>query len=351
MTAIGGSIDGRIDHSSTEDVQQGHPTQAPNRTSGGHDANSLSDHGSSTNSASGCPSDHGRSSTTNSSNGYADIEKEVNERLMADPDYVELKASLEKSKNLEDLFLLVDQYTGLCPDGQIEWGNIVALVNDHNANPAARAAAQFFFDNPKIWRAIADNGNWSKTEKAQDYVAGLKAQLKAMKEAVKTEVKAEHGLDGQANPGAVPGNQTGQTGQSGQTGQAGSSSTTATADAQQANAANEAKAKKEAAAAAIMKEAGEALPKPSPSQFSGLEGASENMNNMIGWGESEIDRLTSLMAKTDDPAVLKQLENQINNMTRRMQQMTALMNQLMTMMQNISKMYSDIAMNAVRNMR
>ena len=100
-----------------------------------------------------------------------------------------------------------------------------------------------------------------------------------------------------------------------------------------------------------MAQAGEALPKPPPSQFSGLEGASENLNNMVGWAEAETDRLTTLMGQTDDPAVLKQLEAKINQMSRRMQQMTALMNQIMTAMQNISKMYSDIAMNSVRNMK
>jgi hypothetical protein len=83
----------------------------------------------------------------------------------------------------------------------------------------------------------------------------------------------------------------------------------------------------------------------------GLEGAYENSNNLLGWAETEMDRLNGLLAQTDNPAIQKEIENKMNQLTRRMQSITAMITQLATMMSNISKMYSDIAMNSVRNMK
>jgi hypothetical protein len=91
--------------------------------------------------------------------------------------------------------------------------------------------------------------------------------------------------------------------------------------------------------------------KPEPSKLSGLEGAQENMNNMLGWSESELDRLTKMFSQTTDPAAQKQIENQMNTINRRMQQISNMMTQIMNMISNLSKMWSDISMNSIRNMK
>lgn len=92
-------------------------------------------------------------------------------------------------------------------------------------------------------------------------------------------------------------------------------------------------------------------PRPEMSHGGGLEGAQDNMTKTLGWCEQEIDRLTELMGKTSDPAVQKQLEMKINRLTRQLQSVTAMINQISTLISNLSKMWSDIAMNAIRNIR
>jgi hypothetical protein len=249
---------------------------------------------------------------------HKDVEEMTEDRCRENPEYVALQDKLAACEGLEEMFLLIDKNVGWRDDGIVLMSDILALVNDTNQpNTKLRESAKWLNDHRDVLFALKKGDDRIGLHDVQNFIAGMKAELKGMKDVARAEVKEEMGIK--------TGTQTGAT------------QSAATAGSPEG--------------AAIMTEAGQALPKPVPSQMSGLEGASENLNNMIGWGESEIDRLTTLMGKTDDPAVLKQLENKINQMSRRMQQMTALMNQIMTAMQNISKMYSDIAMNSVRNIR
>lgn len=296
---------------------------------GNENSATASDHSNSQAGADTCPTAGGREVTSTVPLTHDEIERATEERLMQDPEYRELKERSELCKDLLDMVLLVDANTGLVTsDGSIELANVKWLLNSDD--PKVQAAAKFLNEHMDIWREIAGTDNWTGTDAVKAFIAGMKDQLKSMRATARGEIKAEDAARVGAAATAAGAAATGQTGGTGQA--AGASQTAADPKA-------------------LLAEADQALPKPAPSQFSGLEGASENLNNMVGWAEAEMDRITKLMGKTDDPAVLKQLEMKINQMSRRMQQMTALMNQIMTAMQNISKMYSDIAMNSVRNMR
>lgn len=303
-------------------VHEGMPVKAPkvpaaDNSVGGHDTTHQSGGGS--------PTLGAREAATQRHN---EIEQMTEERLASNPEYQDLKTKFDTWKDVEADFALIDGNTLGKNDGKIDLAALQALSGDENANQAARDAANRLLNNRAIWNELASgldghNDNLVGIDDVRRFVAGMKAGLKEMRSSARAEVTAELG----PAPNAQPATSTAATGAAAATAGPGSDPK------------------------AIMVEAGNALPKPAPSQFSGLEGASENLNNMVGWAEAETDRLTTLMGKTDDPAVLKQLETKINQMSRRMQQMTALMNQVMTAMQNISKMYSDIAMNSVRNMK
>lgn len=282
-------------------------------------------------SASSSPTDGAREETKPLT--HKEIEQLSEERAMENPDYAKLKEQLESCSGLEEMFHLIDKNVGWRNDDKITMDDILALVNDTNQpNKELRAAAKWLNDHGEILSALKKDDNLIGLHDVKNFISGLKAQLKDMKDSARADIKAEHTVQTPAQTAATNAPSSGAAAN-------GAAATTTETDP------------KKLAAKAIMDEAEKSLPKPAPSQFAGMEGASENMNNMIGWAEAETDRLTTLMGKTDDPAVLKQLETKINQMSRRMQQMTALMNQLMTAMQNISKMYSDIAMNSVRNMR
>lgn len=286
-------------------------------------------------SAAGAPADGAREATEPAKAGWRSVNEEVEERLNADPEYAELKAKYETHKGMANDFAIVDQACWFGPgDGLLGLADIQSVANDPAQTPEARAAAQRLLQDMAVFNEAAAGNQQLTSSEVMTFLKNLKGELSARKAAMTEKVEGEHAKKAEQSSGSAASGQTGQAGRAGGNGQAG-----ATAEG------------KDAATQEVIAQIDQSNPKPAPSEFSGLEGATENMNNMIGWGESEIDRLTELMGKTDDPATLKKLENKINQMTRRMQQMTALMNQLATAMQNISKMYSDIAMNAVRNMR
>lgn len=287
------------------------------------------------------PTGGGREVTTSAPLGHKDIERMTEERLMEDPEYREAKEKYDLLKSIQKGLGQIDGAQGWRNDGVVELWDLEELMKRSDVPDGAKQAAAVLLNDPTLWRELAGTDNQVKLSDLAGLLTTLMGSLKGMKEAVKAEVKAEVAETNAANAA---------TGTGGATGAQTTGNAAGAQSPEEAKKAEEA-AKKAADAKAIMAEADQALPKPAPSQFSGLEGASENLNNMVGWAEAEMDRLTKLMGKTDDPAVLKQLEAKINQMSRRMQQMTALMNQIMTAMQNISKMYSDIAMNSVRNMR
>lgn len=91
-------------------------------------------------------------------------------------------------------------------------------------------------------------------------------------------------------------------------------------------------------------------PRPAPSSRGGLEGAEENVSNMVTWGENEISRLSAAYQAETDPGKQATIKTRIDQLTRQMQAIVAMDNQLTTMMSNLLKMYSDMAMTAIHNM-
>ncbi len=285
--------------------------------------------------SSGTPTADAREATTAQRPTAGDVERMTDERVRTDPKFLEAEVSFHELEQAEADFRLIDGETFLGRnDNIITYNELLDIAANENASADARAAANRLIHNPSLWNQLATNlaDGVNDNKVGVNDVTRLKREAKGYMDSMRAEVKGEVKAEIAAASGAATG-----TGAAPATG-----AVPATGGKDPAA---------QARADAVMAQAGEALPKPPPSQFGGLEGASENLNNMVGWAEAETDRLTTLMGQTDDPAVLKQLEAKINQMSRRMQQMTALMNQIMTAMQNISKMYSDIAMNSVRNMK
>lgn len=274
--------------------------------------------------------DGSRNSTEPKSPGWADIQYSVDEALSRNEEYTSL------NKELQQLDQMSADTQTLLNSGSIGWDQTLTMgeiqdVAEGNFPADMKAAAKRLLANPELLDKLK-NGD----DKYTSYDIG---RLRKTFNDRRTEIRDSTDAQVRADLGAasrVPTN---------------GSPDPATGSDSAPNARTPAPTEGSKPGEAILAEAGTSLPKPPPSQQTGLEGASENINNMIGWGEQEIDRLTTLMGKTDDPAVLKQLENKINQMSRRMQQMSAMLQQIMTMMSNLSKMYSDIAMNSVRNIK
>jgi hypothetical protein len=91
---------------------------------------------------------------------------------------------------------------------------------------------------------------------------------------------------------------------------------------------------------------------PEPSKKTGADGAIENMNNGIGYTQ---DCITDIMNKMSDPNITdvqrQQLNAKLQQLQSSLQMMTNALNNFVQMMQNLAKMYSDIAMNAIRNLK
>lgn len=247
-----------------------------------------------------------RASTQPSNQGYAE---DPLARLKADPEYKEL---LEYIKAAEDFnaqagFYQIDREFGGwwgagTGDYKVDWGNIEDAAK--NGTGATKTLAQQMLKHPGLFQLLdKDKDGLLSADELRGGLAALRSQKTAMEQ--------------KAREAAAPADKNEPGPEAGEAG----------------------------------KTAGEVTPRPELSKTGGLEGASENLNNLLGWSEQELTRLTDLYAKETDPARLKQIENKMNEIQRRMQQITAMLNQVMTLMSNISKMRSDIAMNAIRNIR
>lgn len=78
---------------------------------------------------------------------------------------------------------------------------------------------------------------------------------------------------------------------------------------------------------------------------SGMAGLGQGIDNI----QTEIDGLIQQMK--DDPSRANEIQARITKLTNQVQSLTALMNQIFTMQSNLSKMLSEMAMTAIRNMR
>lgn len=269
------------------------------------------------------PSSGANEATRGQQAGYADpnadLPSVIEDRLKSDPDYQEALRRLNETSTLENDFTLVDRHTGIGPDSRIEYANLVALVNDKNADPAARAAARRLLDNTELWNAIAKGDQWVGIHDVQGLIAERKAAEKSLRESITAQVKAERGI---GTPGAGGSN--------------GTPSTDGTPS-------------KESPENADATSGSTPTPKPQPSTLPGTEGALENLANGQDWIQKEIERLSNEAAA--DPSKAPALQAKISMLQNQFQVLANLTNQLTQMMSNLTKMWSDIAMNSVRNMK
>jgi len=179
-------------------------------------------------------------------------------------------------------------------------------------------------DNPRLWAKCSANGQLLSNVEISALIDKSKAELALMRKEVETQVREDLGAPPKTSADSAAANASGSS-------SSGSPAAGAGTDP-----------KRSPAEQSIRDEIGKAAPKPDPSKMGGLEGANENANNLLGWAEGEMDRLNALLAKTDNPATQKQIENKMNQLTRRMQSITALTTQPATMISNRPKLYPDI---------
>lgn len=275
-------------------------------------SNSVGDHGSTAQAGSG-PTDGGRETTTGTKTpGYAESEQMVSERLANDPEYQELSAKLEKWKNIENDFALVDANTGLFPDGTVTLDNLRALAGDPLARADARAAANRLLSDMSVWNEISKGDNIAGTQDVMAFVAGMKAGLKTMKEAVRAEIKGE--VAAASNT-------------AGSTNAASTGSNTAVS-------------------------APQLFKPPTLSTKPGMEGAVENIKNTLTSIGDEMSQITSKLSDPNlSPADRNKLQASYNELQQLQAMLMAMYKQLQEAIANMIKMYSDVAQNSIRNMR
>lgn len=244
----------------------------------------------------------------------ADIERMAEERAMENPDYAEVVSQLAQCEGLVDKFLEIESATLISWDDVIVKGDLMPLINDVNTpNQAAREAAKFLNDHKWLWSAIAKGDDRVSLSDVKDLIASLKARRDELKGAARAEVKAElnipvAGATFQPQAGVANGTTGGTQGST-----------------------------------------GTSLPRPPPSNLPGMEGAMENLANTGDWISQQMMELSQKAAADPSKAVLYQ--QQIAQLQNQYQAITNMMNQLTQTISNLSKMWSDVAMNSIRNLK
>lgn len=86
-----------------------------------------------------------------------------------------------------------------------------------------------------------------------------------------------------------------------------------------------------------------------PSKTPGLEGAIENLGSTINSVQQQMTDLTNQL--TGDSKADAKVQGQITQLNTKLQMLMNLQSSLLTMMSNVSKLWSETAMNAIRNMK
>jgi hypothetical protein len=95
--------------------------------------------------------------------------------------------------------------------------------------------------------------------------------------------------------------------------------------------------------------AADEIPLPAPSTKPGLEGATENLANAADHLQAQMIKLAEEASKDPTKATLN--AQKIAMLQTQIQSLTNMMSQLQQMMSNMSKLWSDVAMNSVRNLK
>ena len=277
------------------------------------------------------PTSGARGSTNCDAPGYA---KDPLEELKKDPDYQDKKKLLDAAQKLENgqgLYFIDEEFGGGFEHGLGDGKINMANIEDAAKDPSSRGyqAARLLLDNPRLFSLIDADGDDLLTEgELRAFIAATKGEIQAMEKQAQESAASTNGTNGpppsdSSNTARPPGG----------------SSTNPPKESGTSETDLEKKFK-------------EMTPIPAPSNDKTLDGAAANMNNLLGWTESEISRLSELYGQAEGNTKLqKEIETRMNELTRRAQSIASMMNQIMTMLSNISKMQSDIAMNSIRNMK
>ncbi len=247
--------------------------------------------------------------------GYARTKEMVEERLADRRDYQELKTTLSQAEQLASDFALVEANSLCAGDGVLVWADILAVANDTLRPDSVRQAAARLRDNPTVWEGFAKGDNRASTGDVAAFIASLKSQMKAIRDEVSAEVKADVKAEqGAATPGPGP---------------AGANSGGAAATGQQS--------------------ATSQIPRPPPSDRPGMDGATENLANTADYLQQQMMALADEASKDPSKATLN--AQKIAMLQNQFQSVTNMMNQMTQMLSNLSKMWSDVAMNSIRNLK
>ncbi len=275
------------------------------------------------------PSSSARGMCPPAVSGYAASQQQIQAALAGDVRYQELSNAVTTGEEYLKRFANVNAHTVFNGDNAMTLGEIVAVANDKN-NPA-NADAKWLLEHAEVWSSASgldgrNPGLLTGTE-VQQYINNKKAARNARHDEVSAEVKG--------NPPAKGTKET--EGGKGKDEVAGGEVSTEGEAAQT----DEAKAPKKTA-----DEVAESVPKAPPSSKSGLDGALDNLVSGADRAERQIE------AVINDPN-LSDLEKQqkLSKLQQQQQMYMNMLNQLQSMISNTAKLWSDIAMNAVRNIR
>ncbi len=260
-------------------------------------------------------------STNNGPTGYAAVKTDIEARLADNEDYQRLGTQISKTESLMGDFsaLVALKIPGRPGESALSMDNIRAVANDPFRTPSERAAAQRLIDNPEILAKFMKGDDKASLSDCLSIVEGLRAERKAIKDQVTAEVKAERNVP---TPGVgtttspITGGTTPNPGETTPPG-----ATTPPAP-------------------------GADIPKPPPSTLPGIDGALENLGNSA-------DHLVKQMeAIANDPNMEAGLKAaKMAQLQAKQQSVMNMLSQLSQMMSNTAKLWSDIAMNSVRNIK
>lgn len=268
------------------------------------------------------PTGGGRETTTSNVPGYAEIERMTQERLEADPEYQKLKAKEAALAQAQLDFATVDGITFLGKDdGIVTIQELRSLAEDPLRDEAIRNAAQRLLNNTALWNELAKNlsdgvvDNKVGTADVMRLIEDTAAKLKGMREETRTDIRGEVGAAVAANAAQAPG----AAGGSGASAAAGGSPL---------------------------------FRSPTLSAKPGMEGAVENINNTLQSIGNEIADISMQLTNSKlTPEDRQALQNKYNDLLQLQGMLTNMFKQLQEAIASMIKMYSDVAMNSVRNMK
>lgn len=270
------------------------------------------------------PASYGRDATQPSQNGYAAPPPNVNgpgETHGSKPvESQESKDAAQLAKDLQYILSIPTQEVGGRP-GVVSLTWLQAVVNDPFRSSASKAAAQRLLDNPAWSRADADHSGKLTLGEAGAYADKMKANDAASSSSggstTSTTDSGKPPSDADVG-GTSPGGATTST------------SNSASADAPKKS----------------VQDILDSVPKPPPSSRPGMEGALENLGNSADYLQKQMEAIAN------DPNLDAGMKSaKMANLQSQQQLAMNMLNQLSQMMQNTMKLWSDIAMNSVRNIK